>query len=154
MKQKNRHILSKLQEQEEREESARENYKDLRQEVDIKTKKLKKLFNKLQSTKGTIRLWNKKKTFFRKFLNVLNFLKNNIKKHKIFFKTLILIYLSAITFENVSYLGEIEDINEEHRNRMRDLELTLDTLMRENKFFQMITDNFVPSEETRKLENR
>ena len=56
MKQKNRHILSKLQEQEEREESARENYKDLRQEVDIKTKKLKKLFNKLQSTKGTIRL--------------------------------------------------------------------------------------------------
>ena len=67
---------------------------------------------------------------------------------------MILIYLSAITFGNISYLGEIEDINEEHRNRMRDLELTLDTLMRENKFFQMITDNFVPSEETRKLENR
>ena len=51
-------------------------------------------------------------------------------------------------------LGEIEDINDEHRNRMRDLELTLDTLMRENKFFQMITDNFISPEEARKLENR
>ena len=50
--------------------------------------------------------------------------------------------------------GEIEDINEEHRNRMRDLEQTLDALIRENKFYQMILDNFVPVEESRKLENR
>ena len=50
---KEREILSELQEQEEREENARESYKDLRQEVEVKTKKLKKLYNKLQSTKGT-----------------------------------------------------------------------------------------------------
>jgi len=52
------------------------------------------------------------------------------------------------------FSGEIEDINEEHRNRMRDLEQTLDALIRENKFYQMILDNFVPVEESRKLENR
>ena len=49
---KEREILSTLQQQEEREENARESYKDLRQEVEVKTKKLKKLYNKLQSTKG------------------------------------------------------------------------------------------------------
>ena len=37
---------------------------------------------------------------------------------------------------------------------MRDLEQTLDALIRENKFYQMILDNFVPVEESRKLENR
>merc|ERR1712131_14085 len=98
---KEREIQAQLRQQEEREESARENYNDLQQEVDIKTQKLKKLYNKLQSTKG-----------------------------------------------------EIEDINEEHRNRMRDLEQTLDALIRENKFYRMILDNFVPVEESRKLENR
>ena len=41
-----------MRQQEELEESARENYNDLQQEVDIKTRKLKKLYNKLQSTKG------------------------------------------------------------------------------------------------------
>ena len=46
--------MQKLQEQEEKEENARESYKDLQQEVDIKTKKLKKLYAKLQSTKGTL----------------------------------------------------------------------------------------------------
>jgi len=48
-----REIQAKLRQQEELEESARENYNDLQQEVDIKTRKLKKLYNKLQSTKGT-----------------------------------------------------------------------------------------------------
>ena len=47
-----REIQAQLRQQEEREESARENYNDLQQEVDIKTRKLKKLYNKLQSTKG------------------------------------------------------------------------------------------------------
>ena len=49
-----REIQAKLRQQEELEESARENYNDLQQEVDIKTRKLKKLYNKLQSTKGKI----------------------------------------------------------------------------------------------------
>ena len=47
-----REILAQLQQQEELQENARENYKDLQQEVDVKTRKLKKLYNKLQSTKG------------------------------------------------------------------------------------------------------
>ena len=45
-----------MRQQEELEESARENYNDLQQEVDIKTRKLKKLYNKLQSTKGKKKL--------------------------------------------------------------------------------------------------
>ena len=109
-----REILAKLQQQEELEENARESYKDLQQEVDVKTRKLKKLYNKLQSTKG----------------RVLN-----------------------LTHSDV-ILGEIEDINEEHRNRMRELEQTLDALMRENKFYHIILDNFIQPEEFRKLENR
>ena len=100
-------------------ENARENYKDLQQEVDVKTRKLKKLYNKLQSTKG------------------MSDYKKRVIDH---------IYILP--------LGEIEDINEEHRNRMRELEQTLDALTRETKFYYIIMDNFIQPEEYRKLENR
>ena len=86
---------------EEKEEDARENYNTLQQEVDIKTRKLKKLYSKLQNTKA-----------------------------------------------------EIDDIQEEHRNRMRDLEQTLDQLTRESKFCSLFIDNFIPIGDVTKLENR
>ena len=108
-----------MQQQEELQENARENYKDLQQEVDVKTRKLKKLYNKLQSTKG------------------MSDYKKRVIDH---------IYILP--------LGEIEDINEEHRNRMRELEQTLDALTRETKFYYIIMDNFIQPEEYRKLENR
>ena len=48
---KERQIELEMRDAEEREEDARENYNNLQQEVDIKTRKLKKLFSKLQNTK-------------------------------------------------------------------------------------------------------
>lgn len=86
---------------EEKEEDARENYNNLQQEVDIKTRKLKKLYSKLQNTKA-----------------------------------------------------EIDDIQEEHRNRMRDLEQTVDQLTRETKLCSLLVDNFIPPGDVTKVENR
>ena len=57
---KERQIELEMRDAEEREEDARENYNNLQQEVDIKTRKLKKLFSKLQNTKE--RFFNELKT--------------------------------------------------------------------------------------------
>ena len=59
---KERQIELEMRDAEEREEDARENYNNLQQEVDIKTRKLKKLFSKLQNTKE--RFFNESKTHF------------------------------------------------------------------------------------------
>jgi hypothetical protein len=48
---KEREIQRKLEEVAEKEEDARENFNTLQQEVDIKTRKLKKIYSKLQNTK-------------------------------------------------------------------------------------------------------
>jgi hypothetical protein len=48
---KEREIQQKLEEVAEKEEDARENFNTLQQEVDIKTRKLKKIYSKLQNTK-------------------------------------------------------------------------------------------------------
>ena len=48
---KERATEQEMRNAEEREEDARENYNNLQQEVDVKTRKLKKLFSKLQNTK-------------------------------------------------------------------------------------------------------
>lgn len=48
---KEREIQLKLEEAAEKEEDARENFNTLQQEVEIKTRKLKKIYSKLQNTK-------------------------------------------------------------------------------------------------------
>ena len=53
-KKREREIAQKLEQEEENALEIKENYSSLQQEVDAKTKKLKKLFNKLQSTKQEI----------------------------------------------------------------------------------------------------
>lgn len=53
-KKREREISQKLEQEEENALEIKENYSSLQQEVDVKTKKLKKLFNKLQSTKQEI----------------------------------------------------------------------------------------------------
>ena len=98
---KERATEQEMQNAEEREEDARENFNNLQQEVDVKTRKLKKLFTKLQNTKA-----------------------------------------------------EIDDIQEEHRNRMRDLEQTVDQLTREAKLHSLLIDNFIPLADVAKLESR
>ena len=53
-KKREREIAQKLEQEEENALEIKENYSSLQQEVDVKTKKLKKLFAKLQSTKQEI----------------------------------------------------------------------------------------------------
>ena len=50
--------------------------------------------------------------------------------------------------------AEIEDIQEEHRNRMRELEQTADHLMRETRLYSMLIDNFIPPGDVSKIEKR
>ena len=54
---KEREIQLKLEEVAEKEEDARENFNTLQQEVDIKTRKLKKIYSKLQNTKVACQFW-------------------------------------------------------------------------------------------------
>jgi len=98
---KEREIEQKLEEVAEKEEDARENFNTLQQEVDIKTRKLKKIYSKLQNTKA-----------------------------------------------------EIDEIQEEHRNRMRELEQNLDQLMRESKLCSVFLDNFIQPSDVEKIEKR
>ncbi|XP_066916698.1 kinesin-II 95 kDa subunit-like [Clytia hemisphaerica] len=53
-KKREREIAQRLEQEEENAVEIKENYSSLQQEVDVKTKKLKKLFTKLQSTKQEI----------------------------------------------------------------------------------------------------
>ena len=98
---KERQTQQEMQMAEEREEDARESYNNLQQEVDIKTRKLKKLYSKLQNTKA-----------------------------------------------------EIDEIQEEHRNRMREFEQTVDQLTREAKLCSLLIDNFVPVGDVSKVQVR
>ena len=50
--------------------------------------------------------------------------------------------------------AEIDEIQEEHRNRMRELEQNLDQLMRESKLCSVFLDNFIQPSDVLKIENR
>ncbi|XP_045175367.2 kinesin-II 95 kDa subunit-like [Mercenaria mercenaria] len=100
-KQVERDIQQKLEEKEESAVELQETYVSLQQEVEVKTKKLKKLFAKLQATKQ-----------------------------------------------------EIQDLQEEHVKERQELEQTQNELTRELKLKMLIIENFIPSEEKTKLQNR
>lgn len=96
-----REIQQKLEEKEESAVELQETYVSLQQEVEVKTKKLKKLFAKLQATKQ-----------------------------------------------------EIQDLQEEHVKERQELEQTQNELTRELKLKMLIIENFIPSEEKTKIQNR
>lgn len=98
---KEREMQQKLEEKEETAVEIRETYQSLQQEVDVKTKKLKKLFAKLQATRQ-----------------------------------------------------EIQDIQEEHVKERQELEQTQMELTRELKLKMLIIENFIPSEDKIKIQNR
>ncbi|KAK3750592.1 hypothetical protein RRG08_007101 [Elysia crispata] len=98
---KEREMQQKLEEKEETAVEIRETYQSLQQEVDVKTKKLKKLFAKLQATRQ-----------------------------------------------------EIQDIQEEHVKERQELEQTQMELTRELKLKMLIIENFIPSEDKVKIQNR
>ncbi|XP_059177349.1 kinesin-like protein KIF3B [Physella acuta] len=98
---KEREMQQKLEEKEETAVEFRETYQSLQQEVDVKTKKLKKLFNKLQATRQ-----------------------------------------------------EIQDIQEEYTKERQDLEQTQNELTRELKLKMLIIENFIPTEDKVKIQNR
>ncbi|KAH9500474.1 Kinesin-like protein kif3b [Bulinus truncatus] len=98
---KEREMQQKLDEKEETAVEFRETYQSLQQEVDVKTKKLKKLFNKLQATRQ-----------------------------------------------------DIQDLQEEHTKERQELEQTQMELTRELKLKMLIIENFIPTEDKIKIQNR
>ncbi|KAK6972865.1 Kinesin-like protein kif3b [Biomphalaria glabrata] len=98
---KEREMQQKLEEKEETAVEFRETYQSLQQEVDVKTKKLKKLFGKLQATRQ-----------------------------------------------------DILDLQEEYTKERQELEQTQMELTRELKLKMLIIENFIPTEDKVKIQNR
>ncbi|CAL1529612.1 unnamed protein product [Lymnaea stagnalis] len=98
---KEREMQQKLEEKEETAVEFRETYQSLQHEVDVKTKKLKKLFNKLQATRQ-----------------------------------------------------DIQDLQEEYTKERQELEQTQMELTRELKLKMLIIENFIPTEDKVKIQNR